>query len=204
MPELRLRFEKTGKAAYLSHLDVLRTFQRAFIRAGIPVKHSEGFNPHPKMSIAAPLQLGCESVCEVLDVQILSGPADLPAALNPVLPEGLRVVSAAPPVLGVGKIAWAEWELIFDRDCAEAESLLRTGGPLVVEKKTKRGLNPLDLAPHIRVLGREGEILRLRIRAAEPTVNTGDVSRALEHCGLPVPRKCRRMALYDADLKEFA
>ena len=113
MPELRLRFEKRGKAAYLSHLDVLRTFQRAFIRAGVQVKHSEGFNPHPKMSIAAPLQLGCESLCEVLDVSVLSGPEDLPAALNPVLPEGLRVSSAAAPVLGVGKIAWAEWALRF-------------------------------------------------------------------------------------------
>ena len=203
MPDLRLRFEKTGKAAYLSHLDVLRTFQRAFIRAGVAVKHSEGFNPHPKMSIAAPLQLGCESVCEVLDVQILSGPADLPAALNPVLPEGLRVLDAGAPALGVGKIAWAEWELVFDRDCAEAEALLRAGKPLVVEKKTKRGLNPLDLAPHIRVLGREGETLRLRIRAAEPTVNTGDVSRALERCGLPLPRKCRRIALYDGEMQLF-
>ena len=204
MPELRLRFEKTGKAAYLSHLDVLRTFQRAFVRAGIAVKHSEGFNPHPKMSIAAPLQLGCESVCEVLDVQILSGPSDLPAALNPALPEGLRVLDAGEPVLGAGKIAWADWELIFERDCAEAESLLRAGNPLVVEKKTKRGLNPLDIAPHVRVLGREGETLRLRIRAAEPTVNTGDVSRALEACGLVPPRKCRRIALYDGEMKEFA
>ena len=98
MTDLRLRFEKRGKAAYLSHLDVLRTFQRAFLRAGIRVKHSEGFNPHPKMSIAAPLQLGCESVCEVLDASVLSGPEDLPGALNPVLPEGLRVISAAAPV----------------------------------------------------------------------------------------------------------
>ena len=204
MPDLRLRFEKTGKAAYLSHLDVLRTFQRAFIRAGIPVKHSEGFNPHPKMSIAAPLQLGCESVCEVLDVQLLVDPPDLPAALNPVLPEGLRVVSAASPVLGVGKIAWAEWELLFDGDCAGAEALFRSGKPLVVEKKTKRGLSPLDLAPHVQVTGREGETLRLRLRASEPTVNTGDVARALEQNGLAAPRKCRRVALYDGEMKVFA
>ena len=156
------------------------------------------------MSIAAPLQLGCESVCEVLDVQILSGPPDLPAALNPALPEGLRVLDAGEPVLGAGKIAWADWELIFERDCAEVDSLLRAGNPLVVEKKTKRGLNPLDIAPHVRVLGREGETLRLRIRAAEPTVNTGDVSRALEACGLVPPRKCRRIALYDGEMKEFA
>lgn len=204
MPELRLRFEKRGKAAYLSHLDVLRTFQRAFIRAGIRVKHSEGFNPHPKMSIAAPLQLGCESLCEVLDVQLLSDPGDLPAALNPVLPEGLRVVSAAGPILGVGKIAWTEWDLVFDGDCTGAEALLRSGKPLVVEKKTKRGVNPLDLAPHLRVKDREGERLRLLLRAAEPTVNTGDVSRALEQNGLTPPRKCCRIALYDGEMKRFA
>ena len=204
MPELRLRFEKRGKAAYLSHLDVLRTFQRAFVRAGIRVKHSEGFNPHPKMSIAAPLQLGCESLCEVLDVQILSGPENMPAALNPVLPEGLRVVSAAEPVQGVGKIAWAEWELVFGQGCAEAETLLQKGGPLVVEKKTKRGVGSLDIAPHLRVKEREGERLRMLLRAAEPTVNTGDVSRALAGCGLTPPRKCVRIALYDGEMTPFA
>ena len=204
MPDLRLRFEKRGKAAYLSHLDVLRTFQRAFIRAGIAVKHSEGFNPHPKMSIAAPLQLGCESVCEVLDVQILSGPEDLPAALNPVLPEGLRVRSAAPPQLGVGKIAWAEWELLFPSGGEKGEELLRSGQSLVVEKKTKRGLNPLDITPHIRVKGREGESLILLLRAAEPTVNTGDVARALEQHGLAAPRRCRRLALFDGEMSLFA
>ena len=204
MPDVRLRFAKQGKAAYLSHLDVLRTFQRAFVRAGIRVKHSEGFNPHPKMSVAAPLQLGCESLCEVLDAQILSGPADLPAALNPVLPEGLRVVSAGEPLLGVGKIAWAEWELVFAGDCAEAECFLRAGGPLVVEKKTKRGVSPLDIAPHLRVKSREGERLRLLLRAAEPTVNTGDVARALEAAGIAPPRKCRRIALYDGETALFA
>ncbi len=204
MPELRIRFEKVGKAAYLSHLDVLRTFQRAFVRAGIGVKHSEGFNPHPKMSIAAPLQLGCESLCEVLDASILSGPADLPAALNPVLPEGLRVVSAAEPVLGVGKIAWAEWALLFDEDCTPAENLLRQGAALVVEKKTKRGVNPLDITPHLRVREREGERLRLLLRAAEPTVNTGDVSRALDNAGIAPPRKCCRLALYDGEMRLFA
>ena len=204
MPELRLRFEKRGKAAYLSHLDVLRTFQRAFIRAGVQVKHSEGFNPHPKMSIAAPLQLGCESLCEVLDVSVLSGPEDLPAALNPVLPEGLRVSSAAAPVLGVGKIAWAEWARRFNDLAEEAETLFRAGAPLVVEKKTKRGLNPLDISPHVQVKDREGETLYLLIRAADPTVNTGDVAKALAQNGVPIPRKCCRMALFDGKMVLFA
>ncbi|MBP5166526.1 MAG: TIGR03936 family radical SAM-associated protein [Oscillospiraceae bacterium] len=63
MSKLRFVFEKTGRARYLSHLDLMRTFQRAFKRAGLELKHSEGFNPHPQMSVLLPLQLGCESVC---------------------------------------------------------------------------------------------------------------------------------------------
>ena len=202
MPELRLRFEKLGKAAYLSHLDVLRTFQRAFIRADAAVKHSEGFNPHPKMSIAMPLQLGCESVCEVLDVSLLSGPEDLPGALNAVLPEGLRVLSAGVPRRGVGEIGWTGWALYFDAGAEEAERVLRSG-PLVVEKKTKRGLAELDIAPHIRDLEREGETLRLCLSALSPTVNTGDVTRALGLFSAPLPRRCRRLALYTADMEQF-
>ena len=203
MTDLRLRFEKRGKAAYLSHLDVLRTFQRAFLRAGIRVKHSEGFNPHPKMSIAAPLQLGCESVCEVLDASVLSGPEDLPGALNPVLPEGLRVISAAAPVLGVGKIAWTEWALTFDAGAEAAEALLRNGGDLAVEKKTKRGMSTLDLTPHVKVRGREENRLLLLLRAGEPTVNTGDVTRALTQNGLNAPRRCCRLALLDEKMRLF-
>ena len=48
----RLLFSKTGRAKYISHLDLMRTFQRAFARAGIQIKHTEGFNPHPFVSIA--------------------------------------------------------------------------------------------------------------------------------------------------------
>ena len=56
MPEkLRLRFEKTGRAIYISHLDLMRTMQRVFLRADCPLKYSEGFNPHALISILLPL-----------------------------------------------------------------------------------------------------------------------------------------------------
>ena len=57
----RLLFSKTGRAKYISHLDLMRTFQRAFARAGIAIKHTEGFNPHPFVSIALPLSVGYSS-----------------------------------------------------------------------------------------------------------------------------------------------
>ncbi len=63
----RLLFSKTGRAKYISHLDLMRTFQRAFFRSGIQIRHTEGFNPHPFVSIALPLSVGYSSQCEILE-----------------------------------------------------------------------------------------------------------------------------------------
>ena len=55
MDKYRLLFSKTGRAVYISHLDLMRTLTRAFLRAECRLKYSEGFNPHPQISIALPL-----------------------------------------------------------------------------------------------------------------------------------------------------
>ena len=62
---LRLRFEKTGRAVYISHLDLMQTLQRACSRAGYSLKYSEGFNPHPQISVALPLSVGAASRIEL-------------------------------------------------------------------------------------------------------------------------------------------
>jgi radical SAM-linked protein len=205
MPELRFRFAKRGRAAYLSHLDVMRTFQRAFIRAGIRIRHSEGFNPHPKMSIALPLQLGCESVCELLDASVIDGPEDMVAALNLVLPEGIEVLAVGEPRRPVREIAWTEWSLRF-RDvpsAQEAERVFRLP-ELPVEKKTKRGLATLDIAPHIRLLSREGEELRMILRADSPTINAGDLKKALTgRLNKEIPMRCLRLRLMTENKESF-
>ena len=66
----RLLFEKTGRAVWISHLDLMRLFQRAFKRAGLPLTHTKGFNPRPSVSIALPLSLGVSSCCELLDFDL--------------------------------------------------------------------------------------------------------------------------------------
>ena len=205
MPELRFRFAKRGRAAYLSHLDVMRTFQRAFIRAGIRIRHSEGFNPHPKMSIALPLQLGCESVCELLDASVIDGPEDMVAALNLVLPEGIEVLSVGEPRRPVREIAWTEWSLGFPDvpSAQEAERVLSLP-ELPVEKKTKRGLATLDIAPHIRLLAREGEELRMLLRADSPTINAGDLKKALTgRLNKETPMRCLRLRLMTENKESF-
>jgi len=205
MPELRFRFAKRGRAAYLSHLDVMRTFQRAFIRAGIRIRHSEGFNPHPKMSIALPLQLGCESICELLDASVIDGPEDLVAALNLVLPEGIEVLAVGEPRRPVREIAWTEWSLRFpDAPSAQEAERVLTLPVLPVEKKTKRGLATLDIAPHIRLLSREGEELRMLLRADSPTINAGDLKKALIGClNKEIPMRCLRLRLMTENKESF-
>ena len=61
MSKLRLLFKKEAQASYISHLDLIRTFQRAFPRVGLEIKHTQGFHPHPIMSIVLPLSVGQSS-----------------------------------------------------------------------------------------------------------------------------------------------
>ena len=69
----RLLFAKTGNAVWISHLDLMRVFQRAFRRGGILIRHSQGFTPRAHVSIALPLPVGQESVCELLDFDLAQG-----------------------------------------------------------------------------------------------------------------------------------
>ena len=89
----RLAFSKSDTAKFISHLDLMRTFQRAFLRAGIQVRHTEGFNPHAFVSIPLPLSVGYSSGCEVLECSLLGEPdlEQIPQRMNAVLPDGIHV-----------------------------------------------------------------------------------------------------------------
>lgn len=93
---MRVKFTKENYLRYISHLDLMRLFQRAFKRANIPIKYSQGFNPQPKLSIANPLALGIESSEEFMDIELYeripeSKFIDL---MNRELPEGIRILDA--------------------------------------------------------------------------------------------------------------
>ena len=68
MQRLRVRFSRGEKLKYISHLDLMRLWERALRRAGIPMAYSEGFSPHPRISLAAPLPIGVTSEAELMDV----------------------------------------------------------------------------------------------------------------------------------------
>jgi radical SAM-linked protein len=90
---LRIGFAKGEPLKYISHLDLARTWERAFRRAGLPVAYSQGFNPRPRFQIAAALPVGTTGGAELLDVWLSEpvAPEEAFALLRPALPSGLAV-----------------------------------------------------------------------------------------------------------------
>jgi radical SAM-linked protein len=86
-------FTKMGKMRFISHLDLMRTFMRALRRADIPLKISQGFNPHPKLSIKRAIKLGVESQEEEASIVLKETIAldDFKNRLNECLPQGIQI-----------------------------------------------------------------------------------------------------------------
>ena len=91
---LRVKFTKEDYLKYISHLDLMRLFNRTFRRAGIPIKYTEGFNPQPKFSIANPLALGIESISEYMDIDLEEEipVEDFIKRMNDELPKQIRIL----------------------------------------------------------------------------------------------------------------
>ncbi|HPE15850.1 MAG TPA: TIGR03936 family radical SAM-associated protein [Oscillospiraceae bacterium] len=219
----RLLFRKTGRAIYLSHLDLMRTFPRAFLRAGLAVKHTEGYNPHAFLSIALPLPLGQASDCELLDFQLLSPvpEAEVPFRLNAVLPEGLEVLRCCEAVRPVKEIRYVNYRLEMLYDCGapspEALSAFFERESLVVTKKAKKtksnrtGFAEADIRPLIRRISFEpaqgGLLCHALVAAQNPSLNPEYVMKALSAYApelRPDFVRYRRTALLDADERPFA
>ena len=101
--EIRIKFAKYDTMKFISHLDVMRYFQKAIRRSGLDVAYTEGFNPHQIMSFAAPLGVGQTSESEYFDIELHTAPSmeELVERLNEVMTDGMRILSAEilpPPV----------------------------------------------------------------------------------------------------------
>ena len=158
---LRTVFEKTGRAKYISHLDLNRCMLRTFRRSKLPIWYTEGFNPHPYYAFALALSLGFESSCEILDFNLNEEmPFDeVKDRLNAVMPEGLRIVSVAEQKLKVTAIAKAEYS--FSLVTNSPENLykqvieLMSQKEILVEKKTKKGIASVDIRPSAELISCE-------------------------------------------------
>lgn len=180
----RLLFSKTGRAKYISHLDLMRTFQRAFARAGIQIKHTEGFNPHPFVSIALPLSVGYSSQCEILEFGLLDGvPAEeVPQRLTAAMPEGILIHKCYPAERKLKELASINYIMNFEysegrpQECEPAMQELLSRESLVVKKKSnksKKGFTEVDLIPLIRSFNIECQSDTMTLDAVLSAQNPG-------------------------------
>ncbi|MBE6919392.1 MAG: DUF2344 domain-containing protein [Ruminococcaceae bacterium] len=219
MSKLRLLFIKEAQAAYISHLDLLRTFQRSFPRTELEIKHSQGFHPHPIISIVLPLPVGQSSDCELLDFEVTqtTDGSGIAEKLNTGMPCGLRVLDCYEAVRPVRELALlrADLELDYDNGVPEgaAEKLTELFGreELIIQKRTKRKeLADVDIAPMIHSVElreEEGKVCgTVVVQAQNPGLNPQLLEKAIANY-LPelTPDfvRVRRKELLDAAGKVF-
>ena len=212
----RLLFEKTGNAIWISHLDLMRLFQRAFKRAGLPLTHSGGFTPRPQVSIALPLSVGVESRCELLDFD-LDGqlpPLDqIRDRLNQAMVPGVKVLDVYQDARKIRDLALLECTVALEYDngipegAADAIASLFTRDSLILEKKSKNGVTEQDIIPMIRRISAEPQdantlVLRALICCQNPALNPSQLTAAIEK---ETPRyrpdfaKIRRLEVFDTN-----
>ncbi len=215
---VRVQFAKRGRLRFLSHRDVARSVERAVRRAAIPVSHSHGFSPHPRLTWSSAAPTGTASEAEYLEIGLtrLVDPADLAAALDAALPDGLDVIAAA---VSDGdaladRIDAARWRIELDGvspgALQEAVAALLAAQDVQVERVTPKGKRRLDVraalvSAHVEgpsgSVGTSGEpdcaILTAVVRQGSPVVRPDDVLGALDVvAGLrpPVPARATRLA----------
>ena len=215
----RALFCKTGNAVWISHLDLMRLFQRAFKRAGLPLTHTQGFNPRPSVSIALPLSVGVQSHCELLDFD-LYGEAiaceDICQRLNHALVDGVRVLTVYEDGRKIRDLALLRCALTFEYDAgvpAGAGEKLETlfhRESLIVDKKGKNGITQQDIIPMIRELivraGAQEVELEALVCCQNPSLNPMQLAAAIERYAPELVANhvtCRRIEIYDANQTVF-
>jgi len=152
MQRLRVRFSRGEEIKYISHLDLMRLWQRALNRAGIALAYSEGFNPHPRMSLALPLALGVTSEAELMDIMLekFVSPHSFTASVGPQLPRGIVIggVFNTPLTLPSlqSQVRQAEYTVAIatDKDKNEIESAIDS----LLDKTSLPWQHQRDTGPH--------------------------------------------------------
>ncbi len=122
MQRLRIKFSRGEEVKFISHLDIMRLWQRALNRAGIAIAYSEGFNPHPRMSLAVPLAIGVTSEAELMDIFLedWSSPHTFSTAVGRQLPRGIeisQVYNIAPVLPSLqSQVRFAEYTVKLETD----------------------------------------------------------------------------------------
>lgn len=204
---LRVTFARGDELKYITHLDLMRTWERALRRAEIPVAYSEGFSPHPQMSLAAPLPVGTTSEGELLDVW-LSRPMTPRAFLEqlaPSLPRGLEARAAQEVGMGLpalqADVRWADYEVDVAAGEVEARAACErflAQESIPWEHKREEEVRKYDIRAQVQdvsVLRSGGSVVTLRMRLKNDSSGSGRPEQVVAALGLGAPLRIHRTRL---------
>lgn len=207
---LRVTFGRGDQAKYIAHLDVMRFWERALRRAGLPLAYSQGFNPTPKISLAAPLPVGVTSSCELMDIYLWRRvtPFFFMKEVARQLPSGFQVLAVQDVGLGLpslqSQVRWAEYqvEVVADghseadvrqaiRELLAAESLPWQH----VREKEVRRYDLRELVDDVWLAGAAEGALVLGMRLRCDSLATGRPEQVAAALGFRQPRRIHRTRL---------
>ena len=219
MSKLRLLFIKEAQASYISHLDLMRTFQRCFPRTELDIKHTQGYHPHPIISIVLPLPVGQSSDCELLDFEVTqdSDGSGIAEKLNTGMPTGIRVLDCYEALRPIRQLDSLQADVTLEYDAgvpegaAERLRALLARDTLVIQKRTKRKeLADVDIAPMIKEFSfteMEGAVTgTVTVLAQNPGLNPQLLEKAVARYLpdlTPDFLRVRRRAVLDAEGRDF-
>lgn len=150
----RITYTKGDGVKYISHLDFLRCVNRAFKRAKIPVKYSQGFNPHILLNIALPCPVGVSSECEMLDIELKCEMAEnlIYQNLSAAMPDGIKILNVQrrtdqPDFFAIGS---ASYSIDFTSDKELDADAFDKLDAFMIEKKSKRGMKEVNIKDFVR------------------------------------------------------
>jgi len=171
-------YSKENEGIYISHLDFLRTIGRSLRRAGLPVKYSEGFNPHVCLSFASPLSVGISSGCEMFTAELTEdvAPEEFKERLNGALPKSIRAIKVTEGEAQFSKIAYADYEIITEGELTpgQIEAFLSLD-EILMDKKTKKGIKETDIKMDIFSISGNNKVYRATLK----TGNQGNLKPML-------------------------
>ncbi|MBE6636095.1 MAG: DUF2344 domain-containing protein [Ruminococcaceae bacterium] len=220
---LRVKFKKLGRLQYISHLDLVRTMMKIIVRAGLPLKYTEGFNPKPKLTFAAPLSIGVESLAEFMDIRLTEkmDTGEALSRLNANMTDEMQALEAYYPENKLTDLKWLGYDIsicstTLSEELARAAEELFASDSLPVLKKTKSGEAVVDIKPLIHSASVAYSDFRLALRCilsadSSSFLNPEYVVKLLrERCGiltspdlLSEHYSILRTDAYRADMSEF-
>jgi len=195
---LVVRYAKRGRMRFASHRDIARAMERGVRRAGLPVAHSAGFSPHPKISYSGGAPTGAASEAEFLEISLTAqvDPGVVGIRLDAALPDGIDVIEVADLAAAPApRLEASEWQVVLPGvapdDAARAVEVFLAAAHAEVDRLTSNGVRRLDTRAGVVSLeldrratedGQSGcAILRMVVRHMTPAVRPEDVLVAFRH-----------------------